>query len=79
MRTLSIIHPIGGVCACKMACFSKGLSYHTQSIGNRSSPCIGLFKSVAVTLTYLRHNRRQAEIGESFGLPQPAISRRSRQ
>jgi DDE superfamily endonuclease/Helix-turn-helix of DDE superfamily endonuclease len=38
-------------------------------------PILGLFKSVAVTLTYMRHNRTQAEIGESFSVSQPTISR----
>jgi Helix-turn-helix of DDE superfamily endonuclease len=38
-------------------------------------PILGLFKSVTVTLTYMRHNRTQAEIGESFGVSQPTISR----
>ncbi|MGH7867740.1 MAG: transposase family protein [Candidatus Dormibacteraceae bacterium] len=38
-------------------------------------PILGLFKSVVVTLTYMRHNRTQAEIGESFGVSQPTISR----
>jgi Helix-turn-helix of DDE superfamily endonuclease len=38
-------------------------------------PILGLFKSVAVTLTYMRHNRTQAEIGESLGVSQPTISR----
>ena len=39
------------------------------------APILGLFKSVTVTLTYFRHNRTQAEIGESFGVSQPTISR----
>jgi hypothetical protein len=38
-------------------------------------PILGLFKSVVVTLTYLRRNRVQAEIGESFGVSQSTISR----
>lgn len=38
-------------------------------------PCLGLFKSVAATLTYMRHNRTQAEIGESLDVSQPAICR----
>src|SRR6201996_5657975 len=38
-------------------------------------PCLGLFKSVATTLTYMRHNRTQAEIGESLGVSQPTVSR----
>ena len=37
-------------------------------------PILGLFKSVAATLSYMRHNRTQAEIGESFGVSQPTIS-----
>jgi hypothetical protein len=38
-------------------------------------PCLGLFKSVTATLTYMRHNRTQAEIGESFRVSQPTVSR----
>ena len=38
-------------------------------------PCLGLFRSVVATLTYMRHNRTQAEIGESLGVSQPTISR----
>jgi hypothetical protein len=38
-------------------------------------PILGLFKAVVVTLTYLRRNRVQAEIGEAFGVSQPTISR----
>lgn len=38
-------------------------------------PCLGLFKSVVATLAYMRHNRSQAEIGESLGVSQPTISR----
>ena len=38
-------------------------------------PALGLYKSVVVTLSYLRRNRVQAEIAESFGVSQPTISR----
>jgi hypothetical protein len=38
-------------------------------------PRLGLYKSVVVTLSYLRRNRVQAEIAESFGVSQPTISR----
>jgi hypothetical protein len=38
-------------------------------------PVLGLFKAVVVTLTYLRRNRAQAEIGAAFGVSQPTISR----
>src|SRR6266550_286051 len=38
-----------------------------DSPGNVWPPVLGLFKSVAVTLTYLRRNRVQAELGEAFG------------
>jgi hypothetical protein len=38
-------------------------------------PILGLYKSVVVTLTYLRRNRVQAEIDEAFEVSQPTISR----
>jgi hypothetical protein len=38
-------------------------------------PALGLYKSVLVTLSYLRRNRVQAEIAEAFGVSQPTISR----
>jgi hypothetical protein len=38
-------------------------------------PILGLFRTVVVALTYMRRNRVQAEIAESFGVSQPTISR----
>ena len=38
-------------------------------------PILGLYKSVVVTLTYMRRNRVQAEIAEAFDVSQPTISR----
>lgn len=38
-------------------------------------PMLGLFTSVCITLTYLRRNRVQVEIAESYGASQPTISR----
>jgi DDE superfamily endonuclease len=38
-------------------------------------PKPGLFRSVVVALTYARRNRVQAEIGETFGVSWPTISR----
>jgi hypothetical protein len=38
-------------------------------------PSLGLYNSIVVTLSYLRRNRVQAEIAESFGVSQPTISR----
>ena len=38
-------------------------------------PILGLYKSVVVTLTYLRRNRVQAEIAEAVEVSQPTISR----
>ena len=38
-------------------------------------PCLGLFKSVTAALAYMRHNRTQVEIGESFGAGQLAQAR----
>ncbi len=38
-------------------------------------PSLGLFKSVVVTLTYLRRNRVQEELAETYGTSQPTVSR----
>jgi hypothetical protein len=38
-------------------------------------PILGLFTSVIVTLTYLRRNRIQVEIGETYGVSQSTVSR----
>jgi Helix-turn-helix of DDE superfamily endonuclease len=38
-------------------------------------PILGLFKSVAVALTYMRRNRVQAELAETYGVSQSTISR----
>jgi DDE superfamily endonuclease/Helix-turn-helix of DDE superfamily endonuclease len=38
-------------------------------------PTLGLFKSIAVTLAYLRRNRVQQELAEYFGTSQSTISR----
>lgn len=38
-------------------------------------PILGVFRSVVVTLTYLRRNRVQAEIAEAFGVSQSTVSR----
>jgi hypothetical protein len=42
---------------------------------NHWPPVLGLFKSVVVALTYMRRNRAQAELAESYGVSQPTISR----
>jgi hypothetical protein len=38
-------------------------------------PCLGLYGSVVVALSYMRRNRVQAEIAEATGVSQPTISR----
>lgn len=38
-------------------------------------PILGLFRSMVVTLTYLRRNRVQAELAETYEVSQPTISR----
>lgn len=38
-------------------------------------PSLGLHSSVIVTLAYLRKNRSQAELAETFGVSQPTVSR----
>ena len=50
-------------------------SVERETTARTGQPCLGLFKSVVATLTYMRHNRTQAEIGESLGVCQPTINR----
>jgi hypothetical protein len=38
-------------------------------------PILGLFRSVLISLTYLRRNRVQQELAETYGVSQPTISR----
>ena len=38
-------------------------------------PILGLYKSVVIALTYMRRNRVQSELAETFGVSQPTISR----
>jgi hypothetical protein len=38
-------------------------------------PILGLFTSMVVTLTYMRRNRAQQELAETYGVSQPTISR----
>lgn len=38
-------------------------------------PILGLHKSLIVALTYMRRNRVQAELAETYEASQPAISR----
>ena len=50
--------------------------YRATPAGGRTwPPILGLYKSVVVTLTYLRRNRVQAEIGETYDVSQSTISR----
>ena len=50
---------------------------HAQTSGAKKpwSPKLGLFKSIVVTLTYLRRNRVQMELAETYDVSQPTISR----
>jgi Helix-turn-helix of DDE superfamily endonuclease len=38
-------------------------------------PILGMYKSVVVALTYMRRNRVQAELAETYGVSQSTISR----
>jgi hypothetical protein len=42
---------------------------------NHWPPILGLFKSVVVALTYMRRNRVQEELAETYEVSQPTISR----
>jgi len=41
----------------------------------RWPPILGLYDSVVVALTYMRQNRVQVELGETYGVSQPTFSR----
>ena len=43
--------------------------------GNRWPPSLGLFNSVVITLTYMRRNRVQEELAETYGTSQSTVSR----
>jgi DDE superfamily endonuclease/Helix-turn-helix of DDE superfamily endonuclease len=38
-------------------------------------PCLGLYLSVVIALTYMRRNRVQAELAEAYGVSQSTVSR----
>jgi len=38
-------------------------------------PSLGLYKSVVIALTYMRRNRAQQELAETYGTSQPTVSR----
>ena len=50
---------------------------HGDTIDQKSPwpPILGMYKSVVVALTYLRRNRVQAELAETYGVSQSTISR----
>ncbi|MCA1676395.1 MAG: transposase [Actinobacteria bacterium] len=50
---------------------------YSATVNNKNAwpPVLGLFKSVVVTLTYLRRNRVQAELAETYSVSQPTVSR----
>jgi hypothetical protein len=53
-----------------------GLVHEGAKEGQASwPPILGLFKSVVVALTYMRRNRVEAELAETYGVSQPTISR----
>ena len=43
---------------------------------NRWPPSLGLFNSVVITLTYMRRNRVQEELAETYGTSQPRSAAR---
>ena len=50
---------------------------HREPVGGERiwPPILGLFKSVVITLTYMRRNRVQAELAETYEVSQSTISR----
>jgi len=60
---------IVGICARVMQAYPR----KEQITGRR--PALGVFKSIAITLTYLRRNHVQQELGEYYGVSQATVSR----
>jgi hypothetical protein len=50
---------------------------HNVTLGQSRNwpPILGLVDSVVIALTYMRHNRVQVELAETYGVSQPTISR----
>ena len=50
---------------------------HSETMDEKNAwpPILGLFKSVVVALTYMRRNRVQAELAETYDVSQSTISR----
>ena len=51
---------------------------HNETMGDKRPwpPILGLFKSVTVALAYMRRNRVQEELAETYGVSQPATKPR---
>jgi DDE superfamily endonuclease len=47
----------------------------TDPADKRWPPSLGLFNSVVITLAYMRRNRVQEELAETYGTSQPTVSR----
>jgi DDE superfamily endonuclease len=47
----------------------------TEAEDNRWPPSLGLFNSVVIALTYMRRNRVQEELAETYGTSQSTVSR----
>lgn len=50
-------------------------SVETEPDDKKWPPSFGIFHSVVVTLTYLRRNRAQEELAETYGTSQSTVSR----
>jgi hypothetical protein len=50
---------------------------HKEAVedGQAWPPILGLYRSVIVALTYMRRNRVQVELAETYGVSQSTISR----
>src|ERR1039457_519235 len=46
-----------------------------EPVDKKWPPSLGLFNSVVVTLTYMRRNRVQEELAETYGTSQSTVSR----
>lgn len=64
-----------GLAAEQIADLCTLIDMNTDASEQPWPPILGLFNSVVVALTYLRRNRVQAELAETYAVSQPTISR----
>src|ERR1700748_1389667 len=73
-QAIACIIPPGSIVKKSLTSASRINSVERAANALKWPPCLGLFKSVTAALAYMRHNRTQVEIGESFCVSPPTVS-----